>query len=136
MAEGQLPEALARFLEQHITSIELLEVLLLLRSTAEQEWSAAEVTRALGSSLSSIRGRLADLMAKELLSSRAAGEEPLYRYAPDSDETRQLVDALARTYKERRLSIINFIYGRPASDIQSFADAFAFVKRGKDSKDR
>ena len=36
---------------------------------------------------------------------------------------------VAKAYKERRLSVINLIYGKIESDVVSFAEAFSIIKR-------
>jgi hypothetical protein len=117
-----------RFVGAHITSIELLEVLLLLRRTEEREWTAAAVAREIGSSMMSIRDRLASLAARGFLIAREDGDELLYRYGPEED-ARPIIDGLAAAYKERRLTIINLIYARPQSDIETFSDAFRLRKK-------
>jgi hypothetical protein len=125
---GGIPDAVQRFVGAHISSIELLEVLLLLRRTGEREWTAAAVAREIGSSMMSIRDRLANLAAMRFLSAREEDDELLYRYAPAEDD-RPIIDDLAAVYKERRLTMINLIYARPQSDIETFSDAFRLRKK-------
>lgn len=122
-------EAVERFVAAHISSIELLEVLLLLRRSDGREWKDAEVAREIGSSIMSIRDRLANLAARGLISAREADDDIWYRYAP-AQEAGAIIDDLARAYKERRLAIIDLIYARPApSDIETFSDAFRIRKK-------
>lgn len=128
MSRG-VSEAVQRFVAAHISSIELLEVLLLLRRSEGREWRDAEVAREIGSSIMSIRDRLANLAARGLLAAREADDEIWYRYAP-APEVGAIIDDLARAYKERRLTIIDLIYARPApSDIETFSDAFRIRKK-------
>ncbi|WP_433930478.1 hypothetical protein AB3662_41120 [Sorangium cellulosum] len=132
MSSG-LPDRVQRFLGAHISSIEELEVLLLMRRTAEREWSAAAMAREIGSSKMSIQDRFGGLASRGLLVAREDGEDIVYRYAPADDDTRRTIDDLAQAYKERRLSVINHIYATPPpSDIQSFSDAFRITKKGKE----
>ncbi|HSO00078.1 MAG TPA: hypothetical protein VLS89_17415 [Candidatus Nanopelagicales bacterium] len=124
-----LSEAVQRFVAAYISSIELLEVLLLLRKTETREWRAADVAREIGSSMMSIRDRLASLAARRLVAAREQDDELWYRYAPEP-EIRRVVDDLAKAYKERRLTIIDLIYAKPApSDIETFSDAFRIRKK-------
>jgi predicted ArsR family transcriptional regulator len=129
VSENGIAEPVRRFLSAHISSIEQLEVLVLLRTTASREWSAAEVSRELGSSVMSIQDRLGDLAARGILVVREAGPQLVYRYAPASDETRAIIDGLAQAYRERRLTVVNLIYSRPASDARVFSEAFFIGKR-------
>ncbi len=127
-AEG-LPPAVLRFLELHVDSIEQLKVLLLLHDRAEREWRVIEVSRDVGSSDGSIERRLEDLTLRKMLKKRLADGRTYYRYAPEAAETAAVVAELKDTYRQRRLSVINAIYARPPSDIQSFSDAFELGKK-------
>ncbi|WP_044246280.1 hypothetical protein [Chondromyces apiculatus] len=116
----------------HVSSIELLEVLLLLRQSADKEWRAEDVARVIGSSMMSIRDRLANLSARNLVAAREGSDDIWYRYAPEEDLAR-VIEEVAALYKERRLTVINMIYARQAAgDIESFADAFRIFKKEGD----
>ncbi|EYF03359.1 Hypothetical protein CAP_5691 [Chondromyces apiculatus DSM 436] len=121
-----------RFVSMHVSSIELLEVLLLLRQSADKEWRAEDVARVIGSSMMSIRDRLANLSARNLVAAREGSDDIWYRYAPEEDLAR-VIEEVAALYKERRLTVINMIYARQAAgDIESFADAFRIFKKEGD----
>ncbi|MRG95553.1 hypothetical protein [Polyangium spumosum] len=126
---GPIPTELARFITEHVSSLEQLEVMCLLRDTAPREWRADEVSRELGSSLMSIGNRLAHLASKHFIKVRHAERGPVYQHGPASEEIAVLIDAAARLYKERRLAVIDLVYGRPESDIRAFADAFMLKKK-------
>lgn len=128
MRDGGVPEPVRRFLSTHVSSIEQLEVLLLLRSTPDREWSVEEVNRALGSSLSSIQDRLALLADGGLVTHREVEGRRVYRYHPASDATAAVIDELANVYKERRLAVIQLVYARPESDAVHFAKAFKITR--------
>lgn len=132
MTDGGIPEPVRQFPLMHVDSIEQLEVLLLLRSSPAREWSAEDVTRELGSSVPSIRDRLAVLASKSFLVSRNAGGRPVYRYEPATEATRDLIDGLATAYRERRLAVIDLVYARPQSDAVSFSQAFKLTRTKED----
>ncbi|UQA57719.1 hypothetical protein [Polyangium aurulentum] len=127
--DNGIPPAVLQFLEHHITSIEQLEVLLLLREHAGRAWTAEEVSRHLRSSVMSIQGRLNDLASRRLLAVEPVESGEGYVYSPGGDEIARIIDGLAKAYKERRLTIINHIYGRPPNELRSFADAFLLKKK-------
>jgi hypothetical protein len=129
MTDSGVPEPVRQFLLDHVGSVEQLEVLLLLRSAPDRVWSAEEVNRELGSSVSSIRDRLALLASQGFLSSREEEGRVLYRFDPGTQATRDLIDALATVYRERRLTVIDLIYARPPSDAVSFSEAFKLARR-------
>jgi hypothetical protein len=130
VSDAVIPPRVQRFIATHIDSIEKLEVLLLLRSRADREWSALEVSQELRITGSSATARLEDLAARRLLS-KADGSEPSYRYRPASAEDEQAVGELQATYSTRRVSVISFIFSKPLDKVRGFADAFR-LKRDKD----
>jgi hypothetical protein len=129
MADSGISEPVRRFVAAHINSIAQIEVLLLLRATADREWSAPEVSAELRSSVMSMQDRLGDLAARGLLAVREADAVLLYRYAPASEDVSRLIDGLAHAYKERRLSVVNLIYAKPESDAVSFSEAFKISRK-------
>lgn len=132
MSDSGIPESVRRFLATHFNSIEQLEVLILLRATADREWSAPEVSREVRSSVMSIQDRLADLAARGFLATREADAVLLYRYAPATEDASRLIDRLASAYKERRLTVMNLIYVKPKSDAVSFSEAFKISRKRGD----
>jgi hypothetical protein len=128
LSEG-IPDALVRFIAEHVSSLEELEVVFLLRATAPRAWRPDEVSRELGSSLMSIRTRLDHLASMQILVVEATEAGTVYRYAPEDEQVAALLDGLARLYKERRLAVIDLVYGRPESDIRAFSEAFRIKKK-------
>lgn len=134
MPSEDIPEPLRLFIAAHIHSIEELEMLIHLRSTTEREWTAAQISRELGASLSWSEERLGSLSTRGFVMVREADSAHLYRYAPSTQESRVRVEELAVTYKQRRLSVINLIYTRidpekPESDVILFSNAFRIGKK-------
>jgi hypothetical protein len=125
---GGAEEPIVKFIEGHVSALEELEVMLLLRSTAPRTWRVEDVCRELGSSVRSIRMRLDKLEALEIVRTIESNQEKLYRYEPADEQIRMLIDGVAKLYKERRLFVIDLVYGRPESDIQAFSEAFRFKK--------
>jgi hypothetical protein len=116
------------FVRAHIDSVELLEVLLLLRDHAEEEWDAAGVAHELRIQPRSARSRLETLAAIDVVD--LDGETARYRMG---NEHAEAVDELADAYRTRRVTIITLIFDRPAQSARAFADAFV-VGRKKDQE--
>jgi hypothetical protein len=57
----QLSEAVQQFITRYITSIDQLEILLLLKENPDRQWTAEDVARALAADGSMIEIRLAEL---------------------------------------------------------------------------
>lgn len=125
-----LPDDVRRFLEDNITSVAQLEVLLLLREDRQREWSVDEVSRALYAGTSGMADQLNDLVAKDLaylVQVPDAGAR--FRYRPEGEGALDiLVAQLADYYKQRRVSVISLIYADPLKKARSFADAFRIRK--------
>jgi hypothetical protein len=125
---GGEDEPIVKFIEGHVTALEELEVMLLLRATESRSWRVEEVCRELGSSVRSIQMRLDKLSSMRIIVTIVVNQEKLYRYEPIDDHIRTLIDGVAKLYKERRLFVIDLLYGRPESDIHAFSEAFRLKK--------
>jgi hypothetical protein len=121
------PNDVRQFLADYINSVAELEVLMLLKGSAERLWSAEEVSKSLYTSGEMVGAQLADLCSRGLL--RGEGDAPpRYRYAPQSKELETLVSRLDEIYQQRRVSVITLIYSKPADKVRTFADAFRLRK--------
>lgn len=131
MTEQGLSEEVKKFITEQINSLEQLEILLLLHSRREKEWTAQDVSHELRLSQTSVATRLADLQKKGLLVVKEASA-PLYRYAPQNPHVEPIVDSLVELYPDYRFTVINLIFSKPLDKIQTFADAFK-LRKDKDN---
>jgi DNA-binding IclR family transcriptional regulator len=123
-----IPEAVRKLIADHIDSVEQLEVLILLRSQRGRSWTVEEINDEIKSSTSSVEARLTALAARGLVERQG----PTFRYqaAPEMDVT---VTELAQAYAERRFTVIELIFAKPADKLRAFADAFKVNrKKGPD----
>jgi hypothetical protein len=116
--ESSLPPEVERFIARFIDSIEQLEILLLLRRRREA-WTDAGVARELRIDVHSAARRLGELAAHQLVTVH----DKSYSYTLAGELDRD-VDALARCYAERRVSVITFVFSQPTDRLKSFANAF------------
>lgn len=123
MAEGEITVAVKNFIHQHINSVEQLEVLLLMLSRSDKEWSAAEVSRELYIQPASAATRLADLQRSRLLQESRSTPQS-FRYAPEETAMDKAAREVASAYSVRRVGIINLILERPLDNVRVFSDAF------------
>jgi len=124
--EAPIPEDIRRFIVKHIDSVEALEILLLLFGNAGEELSPEEASRRLYTSVESAARRLDQLQRVKLLVSIST-EPPKYRFNSASPDA-TLMGELEKVYKERRVSIISFIYSKPTDPLRAFSDAFRLRK--------
>lgn len=121
----------ATLVARYITSVEQLEILLLLRRTCDRTWTAAAVAEELRTSEASAKNRLADLVAAGLVEVSTQSVAAL-RYAPSAAWKRAAVDELAALYAERPYYVIDMIFAKPIANLYLYADAFRY---GKDDED-
>jgi len=121
---GGIPDRVGQFIGAHISSVEGLEVLLLLHGQPERWWRHDEIGAELKSVPESVALRLADLREHDLVETDAAGA---YRFSPAADAA--AVDELRESYRRRRVAVIAAIFAEPGDDpAQDFADAFRLRK--------
>ncbi|MFO7178436.1 MAG: hypothetical protein DIU78_007040 [Pseudomonadota bacterium] len=132
MTQSELPREVQELIAQHITSVEQLEVLLLLREHADREWSASAVSEEIRTSERSAAARLADLRTRGFLTSREDAGVTLYRFDPLTDTLRRAVASLSQVYRERRYTIIDLIFSKPIDRLRVYADAFRIRKDDSD----
>jgi hypothetical protein len=122
-----LPDEVAAFLDEHIASIEQLEILLLVRSSQDAPWTAEAVSKELYTQADSAAAWLADLTRRGLLREVDGG----YRYEPGAD-CEALVELVATTYAQRRVRVIRQVFAVAKDPASAFADAFRLRKPDKD----
>ncbi|MGH7629805.1 MAG: hypothetical protein ACREOF_10575 [Gemmatimonadales bacterium] len=128
MAGKALPDAVVRFLNGHIDSVEQLEVLLLLHRAAESAWTAEMVAAALYTQPASAARRLAALHADGLIE-QGAGQTGAYRYVPNPSDAGEMISTLADTYRERRVAVVTAIASKPMENVRAFSDAFRLRRK-------
>ena len=129
MADGELSGEVRHLIARHVTTMEQVEVLLLLQRAPERALSPDEIRAELRLQPSApAPATLAGLQDGGLVE-REGAHPARYRYAPANDALRRAVELLATAYNERPVTLIRLIYERP-NPVQSFADAFRI--RGDD----
>jgi hypothetical protein len=124
----QVSEAVQQFIVKYISSVDQLEILLLLKQDPRRAWTADETARALFTQTESVAIRLVELTSQGLLSEKKLAERAVYQYGPRTPDLDAVVTELARVYPAYRVSVINLIFSKPIDKIRTFADAFRFKK--------
>lgn len=130
MSDRISPE-IRKLIREHITSVDQLEVLLLLHRTAGREWTAREVADELRTNVQMAGERLSDLSYRGLLVMTDTARFS-YVYRPTDIAIARAVDDLAAVYPTFRHRVIELIFSRPEESILSFADAFRITPKKKD----
>lgn len=125
MEEKPISPQLRQFLANHIKSVEQLEILCLLGEEPSRSWSVAETYRCILSTEKSVQEGLQHFVAHNLFASEPEGR---FRFAPKASDLNAAARDLIKTYRERRVAIIEMIYRNPTESARHFADAFRLRK--------
>lgn len=133
MSNNGLPEELTQFIYESIDSVEILDVLLLLKSRPEKCMSAQMISDELRTNRESVNMRLSTLKNLDLVQENP--DDPmLYCYHPGTARLESLMEVLAESYKVRRQRVLAAIFS-PTKRMRDFADAFVVRPRKKDDSD-
>jgi len=111
MAREQIPDDVVRFIISSIASVPYLEAMLLLRSEPDRAWDMHRVAQRLYMREKAAQELLAALHSAGILASD--GDDPTsYRYQPESDSLRHMVDRLADAYSRNLVDVTNLIHSK------------------------
>jgi tRNA/tmRNA/rRNA uracil-C5-methylase (TrmA/RlmC/RlmD family) len=120
-----IPGELGKFIARYIQSVEQVEILCLMSENPGRSWSEGEVLRAIQSSQESVSNNLRHFTVEHFLTTDS---QQNFRFAPENPELAALVAELVKTYRERRVAIVELIYQAPSDTVRNFADAFRIRK--------
>ncbi|RYZ95185.1 MAG: hypothetical protein EOP11_25290 [Proteobacteria bacterium] len=119
-------DEIVAFLRLCVDSVESLEVLGLLLDSPDREWTAKALSIEIRSSEGSVNKRLHALSACRVI---AVPSAPTFRYQAGSPEMARLAPEVIAFYRLRPHRVMEILYNKPESAMQSFADAFRFNKK-------
>ena len=122
----RIPDDVRRFIQTSIDSIAQLEALLIAHELPDAEWTVATMAARLYISPERTAAILARLCGDRLMVTVGAGVR--YKYEPDSDELRRMVDRLAEAYAKHLVPITRLVHSKEGLRIREFPDAFDFRK--------
>jgi hypothetical protein len=115
-----IPEIVKEFITKYIRSIDVLEILLLLRQEPEKEWPALTVSKTAMLDLASVEARLEHLSSVKLITARVEAEESVYRYAPSTPHVAAAIEQLAKLYSSHRVSIVSLVFSGPIDRVDAY----------------
>lgn len=119
MAKPEFSGEFRQFIYDYITSVEQIEVILVLYADARRSWTTEGMSAHLRANEKSIASRLDALARSGFAVTEPAGA---YRYAA-TGPLNEMVERLKDEYGLRRFSLIELVFSRPEG-ARSFADAF------------
>ena len=126
---ARIPVEVERFLVKYITSLEQLEVLLLVSALPDREWSPDDVYRVVMTTPPLVSQRLEEFVQAGFLTRRSV-ESALYRYAPRTEALAHELANVGAFYKVSRHKVVEFIYSNKRGPLTEFSEAFR-LKRDK-----
>lgn len=121
--EQTVPANVRRLIERHLRSATEIEVLLLLYRAPETFWGAPAAATVVGAREQDVRAHFARFEAARLI--ERGQQTDAYRFAPESEEARVAVAALATAYADHRNDVVRIVIGS-LGQITAFSDAFRF----------
>lgn len=121
-----LPDDVVWLVNAHLPSMEHVDLLLLLVRTSPTSLSAAQVSAELHHDGRATAKRLEQFATAGLVVAEVQHGERVFSYHPAGMREQMAVKSLLNTYDVRPVSLIRFLYERPAAPtaVQQFADAF------------
>lgn len=123
----QIPDDVAAFIGESISSIAELELLLLLAEDGSRSWPIEAIARQLYVAPAAAEDVVLRMASRGLLDHTAEG----YLFAPKTPGLAATVRALRDEFAKRRVRVIELIYAGPTEKYQSFANAFRLRKNPK-----
>jgi hypothetical protein len=133
MTESELPQEVRDFLQQFVTSFEILELLVLTRRSAPRSWDLDALSEQTGIRPTIVEVALESLEASGLLQSVPAQPRRLYRYAPQDLTLAGIVDRVTETFDQQRALVLSVMSTQAIERVRSgairaFADSFVIKK--------
>jgi hypothetical protein len=119
--------ALRGFVQQRLTTLDQVKIVLLLMAEPARAWTAPEVASAVGTPQESAAMRLFLLASTGLIVFEAAGGIPKYKFGAGDVETRAMLTELRDLYAVDP-DAVGALVGAPPDPLRSFSDAFRLKK--------
>jgi hypothetical protein len=127
MNTSTIPDDIRRYVIQCVPSVPYIEAVLLMREGRDMVWQPEILARRLYVNEDEALRLLSRLKADGLAAAQS-GNGPGYRFAPETDDLRELWDRLAATYARHLIEVSTLIHGRSGGKAQMLADAFVWRK--------
>ena len=115
-----LQQSVMELIRRYVDSMETLEIILLLQRAPDTFWTASAIDSHFGMKQGTAEKRLQGLLQNHLVTKGKSGG---YRYAPNDEELREHLSALAIAYAERRAVVANIVDSENLERLRVFSAA-------------
>ena len=126
MMDKPISSNLRQFIASHIHSVEHLDILCLLAENPSRDWSVRDAHQNIQSTEKSVQEGLYHFVGCDLL---AKNKDGTFRFAPGSTDLNSAAVELIKTYRERRVSVIEAIYRKQKEPVQQSEDTSRFKRK-------
>ncbi len=105
-----MPADVARFLHEHVESIDQLEILRVLGEDPEREWSSMDLASEVQAEPLAVRAHIRAMHSRGLLIVRTEDAGIFCRYGAGTPELEKLMGWLLQIYRERPVTMIRMVY--------------------------
>lgn len=126
MSGETFPPEVRQFIFRHLSSVEELEILVMLVNGSGKEWTIEAIYQGILSSRPSVERGLEKFTAAGL-AAKSAAAPVTYALLPNGEEA--TIRELARCYRKAPVRVIEAIYQKNRGSVQGFADAFKFKRK-------
>lgn len=118
------------FLQRHVDSAELLDVLMILLREPEGNWTAQTLSVKIFSVPQAVQKRLDELVERGL-AQEIADRPGAFRLSIADAYTRSCLDAVRVDYETNRAEVVNVLFRMKQDPISSFSQAFRLRSDGQ-----
>ncbi|MBI1889693.1 MAG: hypothetical protein HYS18_03525 [Burkholderiales bacterium] len=123
MSQDEIPDDIRRFIHTSISSVPLLEAMILMRNAASTYWGPQALASRLYIPEVKAGGLLLELQSAGFVKAPIAGESG-YRFSPVTEELADMCSRLAEIYARHMVEVTHIIHSKVDKRAQQFADAF------------
>ena len=124
-----LPDDVRRFLDEHIESLEQLEILRVIAEDPAREWRASELAAEIQAEPSAAAAHVTALAGRGLVIASSEEGEIAARHGTATPELGGRLAAVLAAYRERPVTMIKLVYARANERLKAFSDAFRLRKK-------
>lgn len=124
-----LPDDVRRFLDEHIESLEQLEILRVIAEDPAREWRVSELAAEIQAEPSVAASHVTALAGRGLVIASSREGETVARHGTATPELGGRLAAVLTAYRERPVTMIKLVYARANERLRAFSDAFRLRKK-------